>query len=464
MSLPDRRNDQTTSPADTLVHQSEIQKGKLLRILGASFGIAVTLGGTIGVGILRTPGMVAAQLGDSLLIVGAWILGGAYALLATLAVIELGTMLPQAGGWYVYARRAFGEYGGFVVGWSDWIAQSAALAYLAIAMGEFSGMLFPNLSAATKVIAGSVLVLFAILHWMGLRMSSKAQEWTSLIKAIAFVALIVAAFGFGKAGNAPAAEGTAAVVPISSLLVAFIIALQSVIVTYDGWYTAVYFTEEDVDPGRNLPRAALGGVLATIIIYVLVNASFVYALPIAQLGSSTLPAAVIAQNIFGAHGGQIITALSLISLLSIVNAVLMMATRIMFALSRDRLFFGQAAIVNERGTPVVAMVLSTGAGIVLAVSGTFEELIAISAFFYVVIYTTGFLALFILRKREADLPRPFKVPGYPWTPLIVLIGSILFLIGALVSDTANSVYALVLIALSYPVYMIVKPRRPPEPH
>ena len=227
------------------------------------------------------------------------------------------------------------------------------------------------------------------------------------------------------------------------------------IITYDGWYSAIYFTEEDKDPAKNLPKSAIGGVLCIIGIYLLVNLALLYTLPLSELAGSTLPAADAAQRIFGGDGGRIIIALSLLSLLSVINAVLLLASRILFAMSRDGLFFAKAAEVNPRGTPLTAMVLTTGAAMALVASGTFETLIAIAAFFFVTVYISGFLALFILRKREPDRPRPFRVWGYPWPPLIALVGSVAFLVGNVFSDPRHSAYALVFIAASYPIYLIV---------
>ncbi len=427
-------------------------RGNLLRILGVSFGIAVTIGGTIGVGILRTPGMVAAELGDAGLILAVWVLGGVYALFGTLAVAELGTMLPQAGGWYVYARRAFGPYIGFVVGWSDWIAQCAALAYLATAMGDFSAVLAPAFSSASKAIAMATLLGFSLLHWRGLRVSGKAQELTSLVKAVGFLALVVACLVLGRRASELPASGAPATV--SGFLVALVIALQSVIITYDGWYSAIYFTEEDRDPARNLPRSALFGIAATIVIYLLVNIALLYVLPLPRLAASPLPAADAAQTIFGGYGGPTVTALSIISLPSVINAVLLLAARILFAMSRDGWFASRAAAVSLRGTPSVAMFAATLMGLFLVATGTFERLIAIAAFLYGVIYGSGFLALLVLRRREPHLARPFKAWGYPWTTLVVLIGSALFLCGNLFSDPYNSFYALVLMSLSYPAYRL----------
>ncbi|MBM3789479.1 MAG: APC family permease [Acidobacteria bacterium] len=434
------------------------QNGRLLRILGVGFGIAVTVGGTIGVGILRTPGMVAEQLGSPWLIAMIWVCGGLYALLGTVFVAELGTMLPQVGGWYVYARRAFGRYGGFLIGWSDWLAQSGALAYLAVAIGEFTGQLLERPDATfEKSVAVATLLAFAALHWIGIRAGSWTQELTSLLKALAFIAFVVFCFAVGAPPDSPA--GTVRTPGFPAIIVAVVIALQSIVVTYDGWYSAIYFTEEDRDPGRNLPRSLIAGILCTIGIYVLVNLALLYALPIQSLAASRLPAADVAANIFGPYGGRIITALCILSLLSILNAVLLLTPRILLAMGRDGLFWRRATSVNRGGTPDVAMVLSTIAGILLVMSGTFEKLVAITSFFYVFIYTSGVVALFVLRRREPGLRRPFHNWGHPWAPAIFLLGSFAFLIGSVWGDIENSTYALALIAISYPLFGLLYRRK-----
>lgn len=423
-----------------------------------AFGLAVTVGGTVGVGILRTPAMVAAQLPDAGLILAAWVLGGGYALVGTLAVVELGVALPSAGGWYVYARRAFGDAAGFAVGWSDWLAQCGALAYLAVSIGDFAAALVPALAAATKALALAVLGGFALIQWLGLRESSLTQQATSVIKGLAFLGFVAACVL-----HTPATEPGTASPPTPGLgaltLAGAVIALQSVIVTYDGWYSAIYFTEEDPDPARNLPLAALGGVAATIGIYLLFNLALLRVLSVPALAGAGLAAAEAGQAVFGGAGRPIVTALSLVSLLSVINAVLMLATRILFAVARDGLFAGAAARVNAAGTPAPAMLLTSLASGLLVLSGTFEELVAVTSVLLVLVYSAGFLALFVLRRQEPELRRPFRVPGYPWLPLLALLGSAAFLVGNVISDLRSSVSAAALLAASYPLYRYFSGRR-----
>jgi len=170
------------------------QHGTLLRVLGVGFGLAVTLGGTIGMGILRTPGEIARQLPTPSLFIGIWIVGGVYALLGAISVAELGAMIPRSGGWYVFIHRAMGNYPGFVVGWSDWLSTCGTLGVIALVVGEYSSVLIPGLAGRDKAIAVAVVLLFAGLQWRGIRWGSFTQNLTSALKTLIFVAIAIAAF------------------------------------------------------------------------------------------------------------------------------------------------------------------------------------------------------------------------------------------------------------------------------
>jgi APA family basic amino acid/polyamine antiporter len=229
--------------------------------------------------------------------------------------------------------------------------------------------------------------------------------------------------------------------------VGLVVALQSVVITYGGWQSALYFTEEDRDPRRNLPRSMIGGVLSVLVIYLLVNLALLSVLPVADLARSTLPAADAAKAIFGGRGAQIITLLSLVSLPPLVNAIMMIGTRILFAMGRDRLLWAAAGGVNERGAPVVATAVTTAVAAVLIGSGTFQTLVAVASFFLAVNYCVSCLALITLRQREPLMERPFRAWGYPWSVGIVLLGAAAFLIGVLLGDTRTALIAIGLLAV-----------------
>jgi APA family basic amino acid/polyamine antiporter len=280
---------------------------------------------------------------------------------------------------------------------------------------------------------------------MGLKVSSRAQEITSLVKFVAFLALVAACL------RHPAATAPGEVARPGSLFFAVVIALQSVIITYGGWQSALYFAEEDRDPAKNLPRSMIGGVAIVVVVYLLVNLALLHVLPLPELASSKLPAADAAQVVFGASGQRLVTLLSLISLFPLLNAILMVGTRILYALSRDVPRWSSASEVSEGGTPVVAMLVTAAGAMLLAASGTFEKLVAIASFFLATNYFVCCIALLVLRRREPDLPRPFRAWGYPASAILVAAGAGVFLVGAIAGDTRNSLYAVGLAAAGLPL-------------
>jgi APA family basic amino acid/polyamine antiporter len=436
-------------------------RGRLLRVLGVVFGLAVTVGITIGMGILRTPGEVAAQLPNRWLFLGAWLLGGVYALFGAVSVAELGTMIPRSGGFYVFTRRALGEYPGFVVGWSDWLSTCGTVAAVALVVGEYAGLLVPSLAGRDLWVASGAATLCALLQWRGVRWGGRSQELTSLLKTLAFVALIAACFVYGRGG--PALTQTARPLPVPSglgLLTAVVLALQGIIYTYDGWYSTVYFGEEVRDAARSVPRAMVGSVLLVIVVYLLFNAALLHVLPMGQLAGQKLAAGAAAEAVFGPRGAAVIGAVAIVSLLAAVNGNTLTAPRVLYAMSRDRLFWHSASYVNGGGTPTVALALSTTAAVLLVVfSGTFAKLLAALAFFFVTDLTLVFLSIFVLRRREPLTPRPYRAWGYPLTTAFALVVSVAFLAGAVLSDTENSLYALGLLAASGPVYLVIRRAR-----
>jgi APA family basic amino acid/polyamine antiporter len=294
-----------------------------------------------------------------------------------------------------------------------------------------------------------VTAAFAVVQGRGIRAGSVVQQVTSLAKALAFAALVAAAFVWG---GRPAAEALTAPAGVA-LAGAFVLALQSVIYTYDGWTGPVYFAEEMKDPASNVPRALLGGVLAITAIYMLFNVALLYALSASRVAGNAFAAGTLAETLVGGRGDTLFRALTILSMLSAINAYHLMASRVLFAMSRDGLFPAGAQATNAGGTPTVALLLSAGVAVLFVFVGrTFEKVITVLAFFFVANYTLSFLAVFVLRRREPERPRSYRAWGYPWTTGAALLGSVAFLAGAVLSDTRNSVYAMLLLAASYPIY------------
>jgi basic amino acid/polyamine antiporter, APA family len=435
------------------------QRGRLLQVLGVGFGVAVAIGTTIGAGIFRAPGEVAARLPDTWLFLAAWTAGGIYSLLGALQMAELGTMLPRSGGQYVFSRHALGDYAGFVVGWSDWLSTCGTTAAVAIVLAELAGALVPTLVGEAPTVAVVVASAFAFLQWRGIRQGSLIQNVTSSLKALALVALIIAAFAFGDRSATLDSQASAAPAGVA-FLTAFVLALQAVIYTYDGWTGPIYFTEEVQNPDTAIPRSLLSGVLLIIAMYLLVNLALIHVLPVSRLAGEQFAAGAVANTIAGQRGEQLLQFLMLVSLLSAINANHLMASRVLFAMSRDGLFSHRAATVNEGGTPTVALLLSAVVAILFIVFGrTFEQVITVLAFFFIANYTLSFVSLFLLRRREPQRPRPYRAWGYPWTTAVALAGSVAFLGGAIAGDTRNSVFALLLLGASYPLFRLTRARQ-----
>ncbi len=434
---------------------SDAVRGHLFRVLGVGFGLAVIIGNTIGSGIFRTPGQIASHLPNVWLFLSVWVIGGIYALLGAIQIAELGTMLPRSGGQYVFARHALGEYAGFISGWSDWISTCGSAAAVAIVIAEFSRVLFPVFLGWEIFLGVMITVLFAALQWRGIAWGSSSQNITSFLKALAFVALIVACFIFGKG----TADSTA-ITPVPAgfaLIGAFVISLQAVIFTYDGWTGVVYFSEEVERPGKNIPRSMFIGILSIIAIYLLVNIALLYVLPVGKIAGQDFAVGLVANEIFGKRGDTIFRSLTILSMLSALNAYHLMASRVLFAMSRDGLFSARGAAVNKGGTPAFALLVSVIVAVLFIVFGRkFETVLAVLAFFFVANYTLSFISVFVLRNREPEKDRPYQAWGYPWTTAAALLGSILFLVGAVLSDTRISLYALLLLAASYPMFRFLK--------
>ena len=419
------------------------------------FGLAVTVGNTIGAGIVRTPGEVAAQLPNPWLFLGVWIAGGLYALLGTAQLTELATMIRRSGGQYTFARRALGNFPGFFVGWSDFVSVSGTTALVSIVIGEYTAVLAPALAGRESAIATVVVLLFALIQWRGVRWGSGTQNLTAAAKGLAFVALVLACFLLGSRA-APDAAPAAALPSGLAFVVALVFALQSVIYTYDGWNGTTYFAEEVEDPDRNIPRAMFGGILSVMGIYVLVNLALVWLLPMSTLAGNNFALGAAARAVVGPLGDTLVRAVMILSMLSGINAYHLMASRVLFAMSRDGYFSARVVRVNEGGTPTLALGVSVAVALTLIWTGTFNQVLALCALLFVLQYTMSFVSLIVLRRREPETPRPYRVWGYPWSTAFVLLGSLGFVAGVIATDTRNSLYSLGLLALSYPLYRLLK--------
>jgi APA family basic amino acid/polyamine antiporter len=421
----------------------------------------VLIGNTILIGILRTPGDVAARLPSPALFIGVWVIGGLFALLGAASLAEPGAMLARSGGQYPIVRRGLGEYPAFVVGWSDWISTCGPVALGGMVFTEYLEPLMPALAGRRVPVGVALVLLFGLLLWRGMRIGDLSQQVLSAAKALAFGSLIAVCLLVPVPAETAASSGAGAGATPSgvALVTAIVLALQAVIYTYDGWTGPLYFGEETRNPGKGIPRSMVLGVLLVILIYVLVNVAFVRVLGISRMAGDPFVAASAGKALFGDRGDLVIRLLVLVSILSGMNACALMAPRILLAMSRDRLLPTALATVNAGGTPSVAHWTSIAVAAGFIVTGTVNSVLALCAFFFVANYTLSFLSVFALRRNEPDTPRPWRVPGFPFTTGLALLGSLAFLTGSVVSDWSNSWKSLLLLALSYPVYRVIVVRR-----
>jgi basic amino acid/polyamine antiporter, APA family len=458
----------TAQPSSQLAHTK--QRRKLLQVLGIGFGIAVAVGNTISAGIVRTPGDIAAHLPSRWLFFSAWFIGALYALIGAFQLAELGAAIPKSGGQYNFARRALGDYAGFIVGWSDWLATCGTTGAVGIVIGEYLAHISPTFAGAyhlaawdiprIKITAIVAIIVFALLQWKSTSMGSKVQNFTTVLKGLAFLIFVIACFAYGggvrHAAETISSTAPSVVLPVgAALLTAMLFGVQATVYTYDGWDGIIYFGDEVKDAGRRIPRAIFGSLFSIVVIYFLVNAAVLYVLPMNDIAGNNFSLGLAAQRVFGPNGDLIFRSIIVVALFSSLNALHLMAARVIYAMSNDGLFFRQFSLVNRGGTPTLGLLLSALLGVAFAIF-SFERVIAMLAFLFVTNYLLSFVSLFVLRRREPQMERPYRAWGYPWTTALALLGSIGFLIEAIREDRTNSVLTLIAIACSYPVYRMLK--------
>ena len=391
----------------------------LQRVLRIRDGMAVTIGMIIGAGILRTPGLIAGYLGDPWLILGLWFFGGVVVALSTLVLAEMSAALPEAGGKYVYARHAWGDTMGFVTGWSELlVSRGFSGAAKAVAIAEYVRILMGN-RGNIQIIALAVCVGFFFLHTRGLKASSQFQNITTVIKVFIVVAIAAAGIAAGDfIGFQPAL--TEASGPTAGLL-GFALAYQSISFAYYGWEDAAKMAEEVKDPGTALPKILVGGALAVMVLYLLMNVAFLAVLTPAEMAADPeLIAALTISTVFGDAAGTAVTVAALIILVSSLNVNFLGLPRVAYGLAQHGLSPQIFTEVDDRGTPRKALYFISAWIGFLALSGAFEFLIRFMMTVAIAVDTMVLLGYFKLRAQRPDLARPFVMPGHPWLPAITI--------------------------------------------
>jgi APA family basic amino acid/polyamine antiporter len=427
----------------------------LKKVLGLVFGISIIVGSTIGAGIFRVPASIALLLPDKMLILSCWLITGLYILLCASSYAELTTMLPKAGGSFNYVKRAFGDYVGFAAGWFDFILNIGAPAFFCIVLGEYTALLFPGLSGQNKEVGIGYLTVFTLLNLPGIKIGSATQKITSLLKVLLLLVLVAGCFiatpEHHKADLLPSAT-----VFNGTLIIAFFKAMQLILSTYDGWMAVSFFAEEDENPGKNIPRSYFIGAGTVIILYLLINGAILYVLPLTAVARSPLAASAAAAVAFGSWSSVVIDVIAVFVVISILNAYMLIPSRILLGLSREGYFIPQAAKLNKGGTPFVSLLICYVITIIFILYNTFEQVFSLAAVMLTVVTACSFASLLMLRKKEPDLPRPYKVWGYPYMTILALTVTLVLFVGFAVSDTRSFLIVAVLFVLSYPFYRLLK--------
>ena len=421
----------------------------LRRLVGLWFGLAVAMGGTAGTGVLSSPGELARGLGGAGPVLALWIIGGLYTLLAANTLAELAGRLPQAGGWYGYAEAAFGEFPAVAVAWADWTSSCVTGALVALLLGQYLAPLLPlAVPGGPRLLAALAVLALAAVQARGLREGSRTQEITAAVLLLGVLGLLVASV------RLPPAVAVAPTAPIAGGLTAaaLVAGLQVVVFAYDGWYAPIYFAEETPRPGRTLSRALLGGVAAVLVLYFGLNAVLLRVLPFATIESARLPLAELAGALAGPVGRRLVLGLGVVAMLGVLNSVLLMATRVLFALGRAGQLPKPLARVHAGGTPRPALAVATALTLALLLSGTVAALEAVTAVLFVGYYVVGFAALFRLRRQGPVPPGDYRAWAHPWSTGLLVVLSVGFLGLNAVADWPHALVALGLVAGAWPLW------------
>lgn len=420
-------------------------------MLSSGFTLAVTIGGIVGLGILRTPGEVASIAPNPLLFVSLWVMGGVFALLSTVVAAELIAMTPRSGGTYSLVRRAYGPFPGFVIGWVDWLSFVADIALKAVVVTEFATLLFPAMDPWQIPLAIMVSTVFAALQLRSLAMSAKIQQF-----AAAAMALIIVGFTLALlvAGSEPVIDTT--FVPRTTRgLGGWSIVIAALIYTYDGWLYAAYFSGEIKGGSRALIRSAIKGVIIVILLYVFLAVALAWKVPLESLAGNELALARALEIAVSPLASTVVLVAAVVMTLAHQNVLYMSTPRIIQAMAVDGLAVKRVGEISKGGNPVFAVIISWGLSVGLIIIGGFEFLLHLSVFFHLFVYVLLIAGVFILRKRQPDADRPYRAWGHPWSTLICLLGWISFTLFQTIVEIETAIYAGIMLAISWPVYNLI---------
>ena len=428
----------------------------LPRKLGFLDAVSIVIGIVIGAGIFLVPNLAARQLRSPAVILGVWLFAGVISFFGSLACAELGTMLPSTGGQYVFLREAYGPLVGFLCGWSMFlVARTAQVAWLAVTLALYVSYFIPLSAPASKLLGIGAITLFTWINYQAATAGAVVQKVFTLAKVSGLLLIVCSAFLWGSKA-APATDGVGGGFNLNS----FGVALIACLLAYDGWVQLSFVAGEIRNPQRNVLFALAFGSLACIAIYLLANIAYLRVLPIPEIAASEHVGATVAERVLGAGGGRLVSLIILTSIIGTLNGCFLTSPRIYFAQARDGLFFQRFADVHPRHqTPSFAILAQGVWAAVLLVSGSYESLLDYAIFAIWLSYGMMVAGVIVLRIKRPDLPRPYRVWGYPVTPVVFVAITCWFLVNMLVTRPTPSLAALLLIASGVPVYLLWTSRR-----
>ncbi len=408
---------------------------ELIRGLGPWAAASIVVGTTIGTGIFIVPGDMARAAGSVGIVMLAWIVGGALSLCGALSAAELAAALPEAGGGYIWVTRAFGSAWGFLGGWTNaMLGTPVSIATISAGLLRFIGFFFPALAAQitewhgfrftwAQPLAVLAIVIVTAINYLGVRLGGRIQVALTILKVGAILAVIVIAFAFGhgSAENLSTQSSTAAA---PAVLAGLLTAMVGALWAYDGWVNVTQVASEVKNPDRNIPRALIGGVLLVCGMYIAISIASFFVLPFADLARSRLPVSDVLIHSTGPSAASWLTAVMIVCAAGTLNSSILTNARINYAMARQGLFFASQARVHPKfRTPGGALVFQAVMASLLALTGTFEDLYSLFIFASWIFYAIQTAALIRLRATEPLLPRPYRVWGYPWVPLLFIVGA-----------------------------------------
>lgn len=475
-----------------------MSNNKLIPRLGLITTISVVVGAVIGSGIFKKPAVMAHSLGSPELLLLVWVVAGIITFFGALTNTEAAGMISETGGQYVYFQKMYGDFIAYLYGWSMFsVVQAGSIASITYVFAEYTqyffnlprfsanfettyyifipfiGYIYPLQNIGVKLLAIFVINFLSAINYYGIVFGAWVANIFSALKVIAILSLVFVGFAFGNGSLGNFTMNSSIIHPQGmNLLLSFVAALSGAFWAYDGWNNITYIAGEVKNPQKNIPLGLFWGTIIVIAVYILINLTYLYILPIDQMANSTLVAADAAKALMGNFGGAFIAGAVMISTFGTSNGTIMVTARVYYAMSNENVFFKSVGRIHPKyNTPSVSLIVQSVWTSILILTGTFDTLTDMLIFVSWIFYGLGAYGVIRLRKLKPDTPRPYKVWGYPYVPYIFVVFSIFFVFMTLYNDIANyisnnfapgepriikSIFGLIFVAIGIPLYVYYK--------